>query len=244
MISRRGHSLMKKNIIDKICLLTVLALLCAFTVPAALPAAASASTSGSESIFSIRFEKSTDADSITLTAVLTGGDPDKGADALFAALRYDTSLLSITEEDISVLSGGMGFRTAVDPEKGIASVESAYFDQAPQAGTELVSFRFTLKSGTDSGKLTTGDISLCNDNDYLAELSINYSGSGGFLLSDGINMYTEQSGKTVVTFDLPSPPEPEADSHHGGCSSSRDAAAACLCVTAFAAVLVAFRRRV
>lgn len=189
-------------------------------------------------MFTVRFEKEAAPDSITLTAVLKDQDPEAYANVFLAALEYDSSALSITEEDIKVLSGGMSFRTAVDAEKGIASVECGYIEQFPEPGDALVSFRFTVLEGTDVSKLNTDSIKLCGDNDYLASLSDNYSGTGGFMLSNGFDSYSAKDGQAEVTFDLP-----QAPVQNGGCSSSRDAAVIGAAVFLAAAALTVVRSR-
>lgn len=238
---------MKKLIRFVLCLTAVL-LAAAAAVPAALTASASEDGSGGKP-FVVRFERADDGQSVTMTAVFSECDPESEVNTLFAALSYDTSMLSITQEDITVLSGGMSFRTAVNEEKGIASVESAYINAPLQKGDSLVSFRFTLLEGTDASALNDSHICPCTDNVYLDELSPTFSGSGGVILGDGANTYSVSGGSVGLSFDLPPAPQPEQEPQPaghtgGGCSSSKSGETAAVIVFAAAAVLLAVRFRV
>ena len=225
-----------KAYIKAVGMLAAVMLLAAAAVWSAAPASAAG-----KNLFGVRFEKEAgdDARSITLTAVLEKQAPDEYANTMLAALQYDRSQLSITEEDITVLSGGMCFRKLVDAEKGIASVECGYLERFPEPGAALVSFRFTLLDGVDAGSLNTDSIRLCADDGFLSDLSDNYAGCGGILLTDGFSSYSVQGGHIGVSFELP----PAPGDHGGGCSSSSDAAAIAAAVLTAGAVMTVFRAR-
>lgn len=207
------------------------------------PAAPVLTAAAEENSCAVHFEKEAEDGALVLTAVLAKYNNEVSGAVL--ALSFDPSKVSISEDDITVLSDGTMFSSKVDHENGNVSVECAYFSGLSD-NTPLASFRFTLNGGVTADSIDQSVIRPCEDNEFLSALSPNYAWSGGVYLTNGTESFSASKG-VELEFDIPPAPDdepvPDGTDKTGSCSRTGSTAAIIAgAVVVIAAGLFLFRK--
>ena len=114
-------------------------------------------------------------------------------------IKYDTTLLSLTESGISPLGNAKVMKKYLSTDKGFAGGDFYYLPSvsASSKNTHIASLSFSLKSGRSFTDISNNSVALCTESDNSALKSFNskYGGTCGILLLNGSTDYSAGNGK-------------------------------------------------
>ena len=150
---------------------------------------------------------------LTVKALIKNPDCSLGSGAFF--LKYDTSVLTITEKDVK--AGNAKYQ---DDGNEYSIVSLAKFDNSDKgyigidwgssgkafvpndSYSEIAVFSFGFVSGKSNNDLNKNSITICEDSAFLDE-SNDYGNDGGILLCDATTYYSTKRSNVDVKIDLP-----------------------------------------